>query len=165
MKSRDSEIPFAMVSKGVSYELHTKQNTQTKQKRSPPHCQKEIKSLILKESTATPGIWDYCFQRKNYLSKIPSTSIQYSEKLADDKAGARFYWCKGLGALSYIKPGIGKKLALFSKVNLGSWKEKESAHQDMPTWSGLNIPALLLFQTASFHFQVWKGCCQLQDFM
>lgn len=94
----------------------------------------------------TSGIWEYCFQRENYLSKIPSTSIQYSEKLADDKAGSKFCWCEGLDALSYIKPGIGKNPALFSKVNLSSWKEEESAHQDMPTWSGLKMPALLLFQ-------------------
>lgn len=71
-----ADFHFAMFSKAVPYELHTKQNDQTKQKRPPPHVQKEIKSLILKQSTATPGIWDYCFQRKNYLSKIPSPFIQ-----------------------------------------------------------------------------------------
>lgn len=160
-----ADFPFATVSKAVPYELHTKQNNQTKQKRPPPHFQKEIKNLILKQSTVTPGIWEYGFQRENYLSKIPSTSNQCSEKLTDDKAGSKLYSCKGLDASSYIKPGIGKNPALFSKVSLGSGKEEASAHQDMPTWSGLKIPALLFFQTASFHFQVWKGCCQLQDFM
>lgn len=107
--------------------------TKPNKKRPPPHFQKEIKNLILKQSTVTPGIWEYGFQRENYLSKIPSTSIQCSEKLTDDKAGSKLYSCKGLDASSYIKPGIGKNPALFSKVSLGSGKEEASAHQDMPT--------------------------------
>lgn len=110
------------------------QNKITKpNKKGHHHFQKEIKNLILKQSTVTPGIWEYGFQRENYLSKISFTSVQYSEKLTDDKAGSKLYSCKGLDASSYIKPGIRKNPALFSKVNLGSGKEEESAYQDMPT--------------------------------
>lgn len=94
-------------------------------------------------------------QNENHLSKIPSISVQYSEKPAEDKAASKFYWHKGLntGTLSYIKSAKGKSPALFGKVDLGSSKE-EFGHEDMPTGLGVKIPALLFFQTVSFHFQV-----------
>lgn len=141
----------------------TKETNQTKTKKATTLLKRKWKSdfkIICCDTRNIGVLLSEAGQNKNHLSKIPSTSTHYSEKLGVLLTQGFECW-----ALSYIKPATGKSPALFGKVNLGSSKKEKFAHQDTPTGSDLKILALLFFQTVSFNFQIWKGCCQLQDFM